>query len=259
MNIPLFRSGWDQSTQELIRAARRLLSGAQHVVALTGAGISTPSGIPDFRSSESGLWSYEDPMEVASIWAFRRRPEAFFQWVRPLTHTILKAAPNSAHQALATAERLGMLKAVLTQNIDDLHRRAGSLRVLELHGHLREATCLKCYRVVPAGALLDQFVREGEMPRCACGGVLKPNVVLFGEMLPQDVWYEAEAEAQRCDVMLVAGSSLEVAPVSDLPALATRTGARLIIVNYDHTEMDAQADVVIHADVAKVLPAILAP
>ncbi len=257
MRLPQFWRQFDRDTEQAIRAARDLIRQAHHIVALTGAGISTPSGIPDFRSESSGLWMVEDPMEVASIWAFRRRPEAFFEWVRPLTETIFKATPNPAHSALASLEHMGKLKAIVTQNIDDLHERAGSHRVLELHGHLREATCLRCFKIVPAQGLLRQFIHDGQMPRCECGGILKPNVILFGEMLPQDVLTQTNAEVQACDLMLVAGSSLEVAPASDLPLQAVKHGARLIIVNYEPTHADEQADVVIRADVAKVLPALL--
>jgi len=234
-----------------------MIMSSSHAVAFTGAGISTPSGIPDFRSPGSGLWSQVDPMEVASIWSFRRRPEAFYEWVRPMIQMFREAQPNPAHLALAQLESMGLLHAVITQNIDELHQRAGSTRVLELHGHMREATCLSCYKIVPANERLMHAIEEGQVPRCECGGVLKPNVVLFGEMLPMDVLTEAEREARACDVMLVAGSSLEVVPAAELPAMALRAGARLIIVNRQPTSLDRRADVVIHGDVADVLPRIV--
>lgn len=241
-----------------IQRAADLIRNARHAVALTGAGISTPSGIPDFRSPASGLWTWVDPMAVASIWAFRTRPEAFYEWVRPLARQMRSAKPNAAHRALAQLESTGHLHAVITQNIDNLHQRAGSKLVLELHGHLREATCVRCYTVVPALDIIDQFIADGQVPVCACGGILKPNVILFGEMLPVDVLLEAEREARRCDVMLVAGSSLEVTPAADLPLTARQHGAQIIIVNYQPTPVDSQASVVIHADVAYVLPRIAA-
>ncbi len=155
-------------------------------VALTGAGISTPSGIPDFRSAGSGLWEHFDPMDVASIAAFRYRPEQFFDWVRPLAEKIMQAEPNPAHLALAALERAGHLTGIVTQNIDDLHRKAGSQKVLEIHGHLREnRPVLQCFRRYPSRRLLQRFTETGEIPRCpACGGVLKPDVVLYGEQLP---------------------------------------------------------------------------
>ncbi len=241
-----------------IQQAAQLLRNARYAVALTGAGISTPSGIPDFRSPSSGLWTKANPMLVASILAFRLRPQAFYNWVRPLASLLLEAQPNSAHRALAELEEMGLLKVIITQNIDDLHQKAGSKRVLELHGHLREATCIRCHKVVPAQGLIKQFVADGQVPRCQCGGVVKPNIVLFGEQLPLNVLTEAQNEARKSDLMLVAGSSLEVTPASDIPFIVRRKGARIIIVNYQHTSMDRHAHVVIHEDVAQVLPQIVA-
>lgn len=240
-----------------IRRAAEILLSSHHAVAFTGAGISTPSGIPDFRSPGSGLWTFYDPLEVASIWAFQARPDAFYEWVRPLIQTFRHAEPNPGHLALASLERMGLLHAVITQNIDELHQKAGSRRVLELHGHMREATCLTCYTVQPTTESLIRAIEEGQVPRCACGGVLKPNIVLFGEMLPLDVFADAEWEAQFCDVMLIAGSSLEVVPAANLPMMALQGGARLIIVNEQPTPFDRQAEVVIHGDVAEVLPRIV--
>lgn len=256
MRMPRLRRGFDPETERALAQARPLVAQARHAIALTGAGISTPSGIPDFRSPSSGLWVMEDPMEVASIWAFRRRPEAFFEWVRPLADSILAAMPNPAHVALAHAENMGKLKAIVTQNIDDLHQRAGSRQVLELHGHLREATCIRCFRVVPGVVALERFMQTGTPPHCACGGVLKPNVILFGEMLPQDILVRAQEQARAADLMIVVGSSLEVAPASDLPLLAVESGARLIVINYDPTPLDGEADIVIREDAARVLPAL---
>lgn len=241
-----------------IRRAAEIFLASRHAVAFSGAGISTPSGIPDFRSPGSGLWTFFDPMEVASIWSFRSRPEAFYEWIRPLMQKFRQAEPNPAHLALAHLERLGLLHAIITQNVDELHQRAGSSRVLELHGHMREATCLRCYEVQPATESLMRTIEEGQVPRCDCGGVLKPNVVLFGEMLPMNVLAEAEREARACDVMLVAGSYLEVFPAAELPRLAQQNGAKVIIVNQQETFLDPQADVVIHEDVALVLPRIAA-
>jgi NAD-dependent deacetylase len=243
---------------QLIQEAARLLRRARHTVALTGAGISTPSGIPDFRSPESGLWQQADPMVVASLHAFRQNPLAFYEWVKPLVGSLRAARPNPAHLALAQLESLGLLSTIITQNIDMLHTRAGSQHVLEVHGHLREATCLCCCRVLPAAALLDGWLERGELPRCPdCGNTLKPNVILFGEQLPAQIFLEASQAARRCDLMIVAGSSLEVFPVAELPCLAADGGARLIIVNREPTCMDARAAVVIRDDVALALPAVV--
>jgi NAD-dependent deacetylase len=240
-----------------IRKAVSLLLSARHAVALTGAGVSTPSGIPDFRSPDSGLWSRANPLVVASILGFRLHPAAFYEWVHPLAHLFFMARPNPAHCALAELECLGLLQTVITQNIDNLHQAAGSRRVLELHGHLREATCTRCYRVVPAQRWVEKFLADGEVPYCECGGVMKPNIILFGEQLPVNVLIAARREAQSCDLMLIAGSSLEMAPASDLPLLALRRKARLIIVNHQPTHLDHQADLVIHDDVAEILPSIV--
>ena len=241
-----------------IEHVAQLILHSRHAVALTGAGHSTPSGVPDFRSPRSGLWEKANPMVVASIFAFRLQPQAFYEWIRPLAALMLNAKPNPAHLALAWMEEMGLLQAVITQNIDDLHQRAGSRRVLELHGHMREATCVRCYKVVPAQPLIHKFLDDGQVPVCEdCGGVMKPNVVLFGEQLPVVVFNEARREAELCDLMLVAGSSLEVAPAANLPLIAYQHGAKLIIINYQETYLDAQADVVMHVDVAEALPRVV--
>jgi NAD-dependent deacetylase len=242
---------------EAIARAARLLRRARYAVALTGAGISTPSGIPDFRSPGTGLWEHTNPMEVASLYAFRRHPEAFYNWIRPLAKTLFEADPNPGHLALARLEAAGYLQAVITQNIDNLHQKAGSTEVLEVHGHLRTATCIECYRVQSTDGLLRAFLVSAELPRCPdCGGMMKPDVVLFGEQLPMDVVNAAMAHVSSADLMLVAGSSLEVVPVSRLPLRVHRQGGRLIVVNLMSTYVDDAADVVIHDDVERVLPCI---
>ncbi len=241
-----------------IEQAAQLLRQAKHVVALTGAGISTPSGIPDFRSPTSGLWKDVDPFEVASIFGFKQNPQAFYDWVRPLTRTILEAHPNAAHRALMQLESLGHLKSIITQNIDMLHSKAGSSHVLEIHGHLREGTCVHCFTVYPAQALLETCLETGEIPRCEkCGNVIKPNVVLFGEQLPIRELQASKQAARECDVMLVVGTSLEVAPASDLPILAHRTGSKLIIINLSTTPADPYAQIVIRGNAADILPQIV--
>jgi NAD-dependent protein deacetylase/lipoamidase len=242
------------SLEEKIQRAVELIRQSRYMVAFTGAGHSTASGIPDFRSPESGLWEKYNPMLVASIWAFRLNPKTFYDWIRPMLGTMLTATPNAAHIALAQLEEMGYLKTVITQNIDNLQQRAGSRRVLEIHGHMREATCIRCYKVAPVDATMERLVLDGKVPHCDCGGVLKPNVILFGEQLPIRVLNQAMEEARRCDLMLVAGSSLEVMPAAEIPNLAVENGARAIIVNILPTEFDSRADVVIHDDVAQVLP-----
>ncbi len=241
-----------------IQQAAKLINRAKNMVAMTGAGISTPSGIPDFRSPNSGVWDTADPMTVASIYAFRQNPARFYAWIRPLARLFLQAQPNPAHLALVELERRGKLKAVITQNIDDLHNRAGSKTVYELHGHMRQFTCTRCYRLQMADGIVSNFVADGNLPACPdCGSVLKPNIILFGEQLPVQEFVSAQMAINATDLMLVAGSSLEVTPASDLPLTALAHGARLIIVNYQPTYLDSRADLVIRGDVATVLPQIV--
>ena len=238
----------------MIEVAAQLLRQSGHTIALTGAGISTPSGIPDFRSSRSGVWNFADPFDVASIWAFHDRPDAFYRWIRPLAQRIRDAQPNPAHRALAALEASGGLRAVITQNVDSLHQQAGSRRILELHGSIRTATCIDCPYHASAEALWSAVLQEERPAPCpVCGGWLKPDVVLFGEPLPQESLVAAQQEALACDVMLVVGTSLEVMPAADLPLLAKRRGARLILVNRDPTPYDHLMDIVIQADVAETL------
>jgi NAD-dependent deacetylase len=224
---------------------------------LTGAGISTPSGIPDFRSPDSGLWREHNPMEVASIMAFRQNPARFYDWVRPLALKARDARPNPAHAALTDLETAGKLKAIITQNIDGLHQAAGSRCVYEVHGHSREMTCLSCYRVFEAGPIFSRFLEDGQVPHCECGGVLKPKVTLFGEQLPVGALYQAKSAVEEADLLLVAGSSLEVAPISDLPFQALEQNTKIIIINFQETYIDDRADVVIRQDLTEVLPEIV--
>ncbi len=243
------------SPDAALAAASALLRHARCAIVLTGAGISTHSGIPDFRSPRSGLWELNDPAEVASIYGFRHNPARFYNWIRPLARTILDAEPNPAHTALARMEQNGSLCSVITQNIDLLHSRAGSQNVHEVHGHLRTVTCIHCFQEYDCRPYLIAYLETGAMPRCpACGHALKPNVILFGEQLPARALSAARRDAARCDVMLIVGSSLEVYPAADLPVIAHRGGAKLIFVNLVETALDSLAQVVIHGDAVDVLP-----
>ncbi len=242
----------------LLTHAVQLLRQSQRAVALTGAGISTPSGVPDFRSPGSGLWERVDAMEVATLTAFRHNPARFYEWVRPLALLILHAQPNPAHLSLARLEHAGRLIGVVTQNIDDLHRKAGSVNVLELHGHLREVTCVRCYRVFPTEPLVASWFERGDVPRCPdCGGVLKPKAVLFEEQLPYDVLRQAKQWMRTAQVVLIVGSSLEVMPAGLLPVEAANAGARLIIINREPTYLDERADAIFRQDAAEVLPRLV--
>jgi NAD-dependent deacetylase len=231
------------------------------MIALTGAGISTPSGIPDFRSPGSGIWeNVQDPLRVASIEAFKQDPQAFYDWLYPLVETVFHARPNPAHLALAELESAARLRCVITQNIDLLHSKAGSRVVYELHGHFREGTCMACHTKYPGEPLLQNFLRTRTFPRCRlCRHPIKPDIILFGEVLPVQVLIKAQKAAQQCDLMLVVGSSLSVVPACDLPWIAKQRGAKLIMVNLTATHLDPIADLVIHADAAEILPQLAAP
>jgi NAD-dependent protein deacetylase/lipoamidase len=242
-----------------IRCAADIIRGAGRAVALTGAGISTPSGIPDFRSVDGGLWERYDPFEVASLSAFRYHPEKFFNWIRPLARKMHHASPNPAHIALAQLERAGYLNTIVTQNIDGLHQRAGAENVLEMHGSMEKLTCVSCYHKYDTIDFEEPYFERGVIPLCPqCNHILKPDVVLFGEQLPVRTWLAAQKACSRCDLMLVAGSSLEVLPVAGLPMRALENGAHLIMVNNTSTYIDVRADYVFYDDVADILPRITA-
>ncbi len=243
------------SQNEAIRKAAALLREARKGVALTGAGISTPSGIPDFRSPDSGLWKRYDPMEVASLQSFRYDPERFFAWLREIASGMQSALPNPAHYALVSLQRAGHIRTIITQNVDALHQRAGARHVLEVHGSLETLTCIRCYHEFRAADYMQAYLEEGLIPRCPdCGGILKPNIILFEEQLPIQTWHQAQEAARTCDLMLVAGSSLTVMPVAGLPIQAVNNGARMLIINKAPTYLDVRADVVLRGDVAELLP-----
>jgi len=242
---------------EDINFAAELLREARHAIVLTGAGLSTPSGIPDFRSAGTGLWSRDEPLEAASLVTFRTHPERFFYWFRPLASQIYQASPNPAHLALAQLEAQGCLKAVLTQNIDMLHQRAGSKNVIEMHGTLKTLSCTQCYHQYGFQDFLPAFIENGSIPHCpSCEAILKPDVILFGEQLPYKAISLAQEEARQCDLVLVIGSSLEVLPVAGLPLQAIDHGAHLIIINNSSTYLNIRADLVLPEDVAEIIPAI---
>ncbi len=246
------------SIQDGIQFAAELLRKSKHTVVLTGAGMSTPSGIPDFRSEGTGLWSHEEPLEVASLSTFRQHPERFYEWFRPLASQIFEARPNQAHFALAELERSARLNAIATQNIDMLHQKAGSTNIMEMHGTLATLSCTQCFQKVDSLPYLKPFAEEGKIPACArCGSVLKPDVILFGEQLPQKAWYDAQRSSRACDLMIVAGSSLEVMPVAGLPMQAIDRGAHLLIINNSPTYLDVRADAVLQGDVIDIIPAIV--
>jgi NAD-dependent deacetylase len=228
----------------------------QPCVALTGAGVSTESGIPDFRSA-SGLWARVDPAEVATIDAFHRDPERVWQWYGPRILDLVAAEPNAGHLALAALERSGLLGAVVTQNIDMLHSRAGSGEVIEVHGSIRRAVCLRCGTPEPLASLLEQL-DEQATPRCrTCDAVPKPDVVLFGELLPAGPMAHAERLAAEAALLLVVGTTLEVWPVGGLPERTQKAGGAVAIVNRGPTAFDRRADVRVDGAAGEVLTAVL--
>lgn len=242
-------------TQTQLGEAAALLGHARSAVAFTGAGISVESGIPHFRG-EGGLWTMFDPYKVAHIDTFLRDPGQY--WTYSLNHRRTDAEPNAAHLALVELERGGHLRAVITQNTDGLHQKAGSGRVIELHGSSHSVVCLDCEAEFPR-ADIDRLNREHCPPTCpACGGrYLKPTVVLFGEPLPKAALLDAQALASAADVLLVVGSSLQVYPAAGIPRLAREHGADLCIVNAEPTPFDDRARVAIHGKAGEILPAIV--
>ncbi len=247
-------NGAEAQIDEKVERLAAWLERARYAVALTGAGVSTESGIPDFRSPGSGLWARYDPTEVASLEGFLNNPKRFYEFWRERFAKLRDAEPNVTHRLLAALEAQGTLQAVITQNIDGLHRKAGSRRVWEVHGSYTRGVCVGCREAYPIEEVFRRVEGGGEgVPRCdRCGGLLKPDVVLFGELLPP-AFQEAELEIARCDLLLVLGSSLEVYPVAGLVPQAKRGGARVAIVNRDPTEFDAVADLVIHAELGPTM------
>jgi NAD-dependent deacetylase len=244
------------------RAIARLASlirDAQSVVALTGAGISVPSGIPDFRSPGSGLWENVNPMEVAHIDAWRADPERFWHFYGNRFQTLEDKEPNGAHHALVELERRGKLDAVITQNIDRLHRRAGTQQLIEVHGSIDTSSCLTCGARYPIGEVRARLEASPvSVPACDCGEPLKPDVVLFGEWLPEGALERAYAFAAGADVLLCIGSSLEVHPIAQLPGVTRQTGGAVAVVTQGPTPWDARAAVKLDGDVVAELQALVA-
>ena len=229
-----------------------LLCDRQPCVVLTGAGISTESGIPDFRSP-SGIWAQYDPMEYATIDAFLTDPAKVWDFYGRRLHMLLEAEPNGGHYALAELERRGLVQAVITQNIDRLHERAGTRELVEVHGSIRTSSCLDCGTVVP----FDEVVRLLPVPACPrCGRVLKPDVVMFGELLPERAIARATELAAHARLLLVVGSSLEVYPVAGLPLETLANGGSLAIVNRSETQFDRRASVTVDAAAGETLHAL---
>lgn len=240
-----------------VAALAQLVRRAGSVVALTGAGISVPSGIPDFRTPGTGIWEHVDPMEVAHIDAWRANPERFWSFYGHRFQTLGDKQPNGAHRALVELERRGLLDAVITQNIDMLHRRAGTRELIEVHGSIATCSCLSCGERVESGVVLAQL-QDAAVPLCGCGSPRKPDVVLFGELLGEAALGRATQLTGDADLLLCIGSSLEVHPVAQLPAITLRHGGDVAIVTQGPTPYDRRAVSRLSGDVEQELLALVA-
>jgi NAD-dependent deacetylase len=233
-----------------------LIRDHQPCVALTGAGVSTESGIPDFRSPK-GMWARFDPLEYATLGAFQRDPEKVWRFYAPRFSLLTDAEPNRAHLVLAELESFGLLRAVITQNIDLLHERAGSCEVVEVHGSIRTSTCLSCGARYPLAEVLGLL--DAGAPRCtACSEVLKPDVVFFDELLPDEAIDRAYELAGKARLLLVVGSSLQVWPVAELPLVTLRAGGKVGVVNEGSTSVDDSAELKLTGKAGEILEATLA-
>jgi NAD-dependent deacetylase len=238
-------------------ALAELIRESGCTVVLTGAGISVPSGIPDFRTPETGLWANVDPMEVAHVDVFERDPARFWSYYRPRFQSLGDKRPNPAHEVLAELERRGLIEGVITQNIDRLHRAAGSRNVVEVHGSIETSSCRRCATSFEIEEVEELFDAEGVALCSTCGGAVKPDVVLFGELLPESAITRARDLAERAELMICAGSSLAVHPVAALPQLTLERGGRLAIVTKGATPYDDDAELKLDGDVVDELGAVL--
>jgi NAD-dependent deacetylase len=226
------------------------LSTSRYAIVFSGAGISTPSGIADFRTPRSGLWERFDPMLYSSLTAFRTNPNKFYEWLRPLLTSGANALPNPAHHVIAQLEKGGFLHGVITQNIDGLHKKAGTEIIAEIHGSMNEFLCMNCRKRIDAGSILVLLAGKKPIPTCpVCGSVLKPDIVLYEEMLPEKEWEKAVTMTRRSDLFIVSGSSLEVYPAASLPQMAKKNGACLVINTLLPTALDDMADMLFRCDV----------
>jgi NAD-dependent deacetylase len=240
-----------------IKALASDIQKAQKIVAFTGAGISAESGIPTYRG-EGGLWTKYDPSKYASIGYFLENPSYYWNFFKDVRYPILKKVkPNNAHLALFEMESAGNLKTVITQNIDGLHQEAGSSFVIELHGTTRTIICKDCSQKYTLGEAFAKLKNQIP-PLCSeCDGILRPDVIFFGEMLEPQILHDAYAEAGSCDFLLAVGSSLVVFPAADIPMRAKQAGAKLAIINIDSTPLDSAADYVINEAAGLVLPQLI--
>ena len=243
--------------EEQIKKLAKLILDSKNIVALTGAGMSTESGIADFRSPGTGLWEKVDPYEYASIDSYIAHPTENLEFMLETGKAIFSARPNKGHKALTKLQKLGKLKGVLTQNIDRLHHKAKTKNIIEFHGNVMEAKCLQCGEVFPITNMVNQ-VLQGRSPSCnVCKGMLKPNAIFFGEPLESQVLQAADEIIAGCNLLIVLGSSLVVYPVAFYPQKALSLGAKIAIINIQETDMDSLAEVVIHEKIGDIFPKIV--
>jgi NAD-dependent deacetylase len=234
--------------QNLIQQSAEIIVNSELTLALTGAGVSVESGIPDFRSAE-GLWSKYDPAEYAAIDAFRARPEMVWEMLRDMDDLISDAKPNKAHVGMGELERMGCLHCIVTQNVDNLHQRGGSKNVIEYHGNSSTLSCLWCGRTYKSEEKRNQYP-----PRCECQRILKPDVVFFGEAIPEDALNRSFQLASTAQALLVAGTSAVVSPANSIPVIAKRNGAKIIEINMERTHLtDTVTDIFLQGSAGNVI------
>lgn len=236
----------------------RLILESKNIVVLTGAGMSTESGIADFRSPGTGLWEKVNPNEFASIHSYVSDTQKNLKFMLEMGINIFKARPNKGHKMLTKLQKLGKLKGILTQNIDGLHQKAHTNNIVELHGTANESICMRCKKVYPITKMINQVLKDKYAPSCeVCNGLLKPNAIFFGEPLHSETLRSADEMLSDCDLLIVLGSSLLVYPVAFYPQKALSSGAKLAIINIQETDMDHRAEVVIHDKIGDIFPKIV--
>jgi len=241
-----------------IQKFAQLILDANNIVVLTGAGMSTESGIADFRSPGTGLWEKIKPDEFASIHSYVSDTKKNLDFMLEMGLNIFKARPNKGHKMLTKLQKLGKLKGILTQNIDGLHQKAHSKNIVELHGTAHEAICMGCNKIYPITTMINQVMKGENRPACeACNGLLKPNAIFFGEPLRSEILSQADDMINNCDLLIVLGSSLLVYPVAFYPRKALSLGAKIAIINIQETDVDSFAEVVIHEKIGDVFPFIV--
>ncbi|MFC2949108.1 NAD-dependent protein deacylase [Virgibacillus sediminis] len=233
---------------------KKWIDEAKHTVVFTGAGMSTESGLPDFRSANKGLWQSKDPSRIASADALNNNVSEFIAFYRERVQGVREYGPHKGHHILAEWEKQGKVQSIITQNVDGFHQQAGSRKVAELHGTLQKLHCQACGKVYDSEDYINQDYH------CSCGGILRPSVVLFGETLPEEAFDFAMSEARKSDLFIVMGSSLSVTPANQFPIIAKDSGAKIVIINKEQTEMDHIADQVIQGnEIGEVLAELNSP